>query len=162
QQLMSVSLEQMIDQILINNIETTNILQCKKLLLQVPQQQTSLGKQLNQLIQVSLKHLDTGTTKLLRSKSTNLARKSNHSVVNPTKIGNLVKAYKDDVKKMLDQRQSLKKTFADRTNRHLEILKEQMKKVNKNSYFLSPRKQQHDSQRGQSADRNYRSQRKLY
>ncbi|CAK74196.1 unnamed protein product (macronuclear) [Paramecium tetraurelia] len=152
QLLMSCSLNQMVETILERKIEYTNIIQCKKLFLLIPQQQNSLGKLVYQLISSSINFLEEDRSKFQRSKSTQLRHEQSqysqcfNKIVNYNKKGSLIKC-KEDLNKIIQNRKILRdQKIKEDDQKKFELLKEQMKKLNKNSYFMSPRKILQDQQ----------------
>ncbi|CAD8053281.1 unnamed protein product [Paramecium primaurelia] len=166
QLLMSCSLNQMVETIIERKIEYTNLIQCKKLFHLIPQQQNSLGKLLYQLVSQSINYLEEDRSKFQRSKSTQLRNEQSqysncfNKIVNYNKKGSLIKC-KEDLNKIIQNRKILHdQKIKEDDQKKFELLKEQMKKLNKNSYFMSPRKIQYDQQE-QHILSNNNSERKL-
>ncbi|CAD8083192.1 unnamed protein product [Paramecium sonneborni] len=166
QLLMSCSLNQMVEIILQKKIEYTNLIQCKKLFHLIPQQQNSLGKLVYELISQSLNFLEEDKYKFQRSKSTLLRHESNQYSQSFNKIGNFNKKSsiikcKEDLNKIIQNRKIIQdQKIREDDKKKFELLKEQMKKLNKNSYFMSPRKIQYDQQEKNILSNN-NSERKL-
>ncbi|CAD8123876.1 unnamed protein product [Paramecium sonneborni] len=135
-----------INRILLGNTDQNNYLFCEKILLKPFNKQTQLGRDLHSLLNNCLNFCK-GENKCKRSKSGLTTAKvcDNTQLNNSTKIGALVKSFKEEYYKMIDTRPSLKSRMAEeRANRHIEQIKEKIKRTNKTSYFISPRREQQE------------------
>ncbi|CAD8104941.1 unnamed protein product [Paramecium primaurelia] len=135
-----------INRILQGNIDRNNYLFCEKMLLKPFNKQTQLGRDLYSLLTNCLNFCKE-ENKFKRSKSgQTTAKVCDHiQLNNSTKIGALVKSFKEEYQKMIDTRPSLKSRMVEeRVNKHIEQIKEKIKRTNKTSYFISPRREQQE------------------
>ncbi|CAD8078896.1 unnamed protein product [Paramecium primaurelia] len=153
QLLMSCSLPQMVETIIEKKIDYANIILCKKLYHLIPQQQNSLGKLIYQLISQSLNFLEDEKSKIQRSKSTILRHEpsiysnSINKIVQYQNKNTSNQRCKEDLQKIFQHRKIIKnQKNKEDDEKKFELLKEKMKKINKNSYFISPRKMQFEQQ----------------
>ncbi|CAK83100.1 unnamed protein product (macronuclear) [Paramecium tetraurelia] len=142
QLLMSCSLPQMVETIIEKKIDYANVILCKKLYQLIPQQQNSLGKLIYQLISQSLNFLEGERGKSQRSKSTILRHEPSVLWQQHQQNNFILKqeCYQSKVKIIKNQK------IKEEDEKKFELLKEKMKKINKNSYFISPRKIQFEQQ----------------
>ncbi|CAD8092853.1 unnamed protein product [Paramecium sonneborni] len=153
QLLMSCSLPQMVETIIEKKIDYANIIMCKKLYQLIPQQQNSLGKLIYQLISQSLNFLEDEKSKTQRSKSTIIKHEPNpysnsvNKIIQSQNKNATNQRCKEDLHKIFQHRKITKhQKNKEDDEKKFELLKEKMKKINKNSYFISPRKIQFDQQ----------------
>ncbi|CAD8197952.1 unnamed protein product [Paramecium octaurelia] len=138
-----LNFQQAINRILQGNTDKKNYLFCEKMLLKSYNKQTQLGKDLYQLLKNCLNFCKE-ETRIKRSKSgqTTSKRYDHNLINNQTKIGALVKSFKEEYQKMIETRPSLKTKMAEeRVNKHIEQIKEKIKRTNKTCYFISPKKE---------------------
>ncbi|CAK66355.1 unnamed protein product (macronuclear) [Paramecium tetraurelia] len=141
-----LNFDQAINRILQGNTDKKNYLFCEKMLLKSFNKQTQIGKDLYSLLTNCLNFCKK-ENRIKRSKSGQTTSKVyDHNLINnQTKIGVLVKSFKEEYQKMIETRPSLKSKMAEeRVNRHIEQIKEKIKRTNKTSYFISPKKEQQE------------------